>query len=461
LKNKYIDLIEQTFDFPQKEFKVEDNELLFNDIPLMDIIKQYDTPLKITYLPKISENIQRVKKWFRTAFAKVDYDGEYFYSYCTKSSHFSFVLEEVLKNDTHIECSSAFDIPIVQKLFENKKITKETFITCNGFKMDEYTENISILINKGFKNTIPILDNKEELEYYKNTVKGKFKIGIRIATEEEPKFSFYTSRLGIRYDDIIDFYKENIKKDKKIELKMLHFFINTGIRDNSYYWNELTKGILLYTKLKKICPSLEYLNLGGGFQIKSRLDFDYDYRYMVDEIVSQIKKICNENNVKEPNIFTEFGSFTVGESGALLLSVKKQKRQNDRELWNMVDTSFMTTLPDLFLINQKFITLPINNWDHEYERVNLGGYSCDSADYVNETEFNAVYLPKINGETQYIGIFHTGSYQDSISGTGGIKHCLIPSPKHILIDKAEDGEFITKIFSKEQSYQSMMKILGY
>ena len=55
MKDKYIDLIEQTFDFPQDEFSVEDNELNFHDIPLMELIKQYGTPLKITYLPKISQ----------------------------------------------------------------------------------------------------------------------------------------------------------------------------------------------------------------------------------------------------------------------------------------------------------------------------------------------------------------------------------------------------------------------
>ena len=38
MKNKYIDLIEQTFEFPQEEFKVEDYELNFHDIPLMDVI---------------------------------------------------------------------------------------------------------------------------------------------------------------------------------------------------------------------------------------------------------------------------------------------------------------------------------------------------------------------------------------------------------------------------------------
>ena len=49
MKNKYIDLIEQTADFPTDEFQVVDNELYFNNIPLMDIIEQYGTPLKITY----------------------------------------------------------------------------------------------------------------------------------------------------------------------------------------------------------------------------------------------------------------------------------------------------------------------------------------------------------------------------------------------------------------------------
>ena len=40
MKNKYIDLIEQTFEFPQDEFSVTDNELNFHEVPLMDVIKQ-------------------------------------------------------------------------------------------------------------------------------------------------------------------------------------------------------------------------------------------------------------------------------------------------------------------------------------------------------------------------------------------------------------------------------------
>jgi arginine decarboxylase len=396
--------------------------------------------------------------------AKVDYAGDYHYCYCTKSSHFSFVLEEVLNNEVHLETSSAFDIPIIEDLAERGLFAKDRYIICNGFKRPQYIENIMNLVRNDFTNVIPVLDNLFELERYQPVQGKKIQIGIRIASEEEPKFDFYTSRLGVRYNDIVPYYLEKIKENKDFELKMLHFFINTGIKDKAYYWNELTKSVHVYCELKKICPELTFLNIGGGLPIKNSLDYVYDYEYMAEEIVAQIKNICERNEVPEPDIFTEFGSFTVGESGAVLFSIIDQKRQNDREIWNMIDSSFMNTLPDTWAINQKFILLAINNWDVEYERVFLGGLTCDSEDFYNAEEHsNAVFLPKFSlTDTQYIGMFHTGAYQEAIGGYGGIQHCLIPAPKHVLIDiDKETEEITTKLFSKEQSFKSMLKILGY
>ena len=463
MKNKYVDLIEQSFEFPNEEFAVQDNELLWFNVPLMDIIKQYGTPLRIAYLPKIAANIQRARRMFNVAMAKVDYEGTYHYCYCTKSSHFSFVMEEVLKNGSHIETSSAFDINILESLYESELLRKDTFVICNGFKRPQYVENIQNLIRLGFNNVIPVLDNKFELDLLLDNFDQKFKVGIRIAAEEEPKFDFYTSRLGIRYNDIVPYYLEKIKKNKQVELKMLHFFINTGIKDTAYYWNELSKAVNLYCELRKENPELDSLNIGGGLPIQAHLDFVYDYEYMAEEIVLQIKNICAQNGVPEPNIFTEFGSYTVGESGAILYSIVNQKQQNDRERWNMIDSSFITTLPDTWAINQRFPFLAINNWDSEYERVHLGGLTCDSEDFYNaEVHSNAIFLPKIHEDReQYIGFFHMGAYQESLSGFGGIQHCLLPAPKMVVIDIDEDGEYYTKLFAKEQSYKSMLKILGY
>ena len=165
MKNKYIDLIDQTFDFPQDEFMVADGNLLFNDIDLMEIIEKYGTPLKITYLPKISSQIQRAKRLFKVAMAKADYQGEYNYSYCTKSSQFAFVLHEALKNDIHLETSSAYDLDLVQALEKDGSVKKEdTFIICNGFKRPQYIQNIASLRKAGWKKIIPVLDNKNEFD---------------------------------------------------------------------------------------------------------------------------------------------------------------------------------------------------------------------------------------------------------------------------------------------------------
>lgn len=463
MKNKYNDLVDQTFEWPPKGFHSENNQLCWQGIDLMEVVKQYGTPLRISYLPKISENIKRARTYFNVARAKLDYKGTYNYSYCTKSSHFSFVLNEVLKNKVHLETSSAFDINIIEQLVREGKVQKDTFIICNGFKRHQYLENIARLIDNGFKNVIPVLDNMDEVDELSALVNTESNIGIRIASEEEPKFEFYTSRLGVGYKDIVRFYKTKIKDSPKLNLKMLHFFINTGIKDSAYYWNELRKCVNVYVQLKKICPTIDALNIGGGFPIQDKVSFDYDYEYIAEEILAQIKRECNAAGVPEPNIFTEFGSFTVGESGATLFGILGQKKQNDRENWNMIDGSFMTSLPDAWAINKRFIMLPLNRWNQEYERVLLGGLTCDSDDYYNsEQHVNAIFLPKFNTEEkQFVGFFHTGAYQESLGGFGGIQHCLIPAPKHVIIDKDQDGNISTKLFAKEQSYKSMMKILGY
>ena len=74
---------------------------------------------------------------------------------------------------------------------------------------------------------------------------------------------------------------------------------------------------------------------------------------------------------------------------------------------------------------------------------------------------NAIYLPEFKkNKPLYVGFFNCGGYQESISGYGGIKHCLIPSAQHILIKK--DGDEVTHhVFRKEQTSEDMLKILGY
>ncbi|MBK8227075.1 MAG: arginine decarboxylase [Flavobacteriales bacterium] len=462
MKTRYVDLIEQTFDFPKDEFKLDGENLIWNDLPLVDLLKKHGTPLRITYLPKIGEKIEMARSSFAKAFAAHDYQGKYEYFYCTKSNHFHYVIDQVLKKGVNLETSSAYDLEMIELLIERGRITKDSTILCNGFKDERYIKGIGRLANRGFK-VVPIIDNMGEIYALDEVIEGHCDIGIRIAAEEAPKFEFYTSRLGIGYKDIIPFYMRNISKQKKFRLKLMHFFINTGITDTAYYWNELSKCVNVYCDLWKLCRTLDTLDIGGGLPIKNSLNFSFDTDYMIGEIVGRIKDVCEENKVQEPNIFSEFGSFTVSDSGATFFSIVYQKKQNEKERWDMIDGSFMTTLPDTWAISKRFIMLPVNNWHDEYERVFLGGMTCDSDDYYNsEQHVNAIYLPKYNEEKkQYIGYFNTGAYQDTLGGFGGIQHCLIPKPKHVLIDRLPDGTLVDSVFAEQQSAERMLQLLGY
>ncbi len=459
----YHEFIEDTFPFPNEEFEVKGNELYFNDVDIMQLIEKHGTPLRITYLPKIESQIVKAKNYFENAFKKHKYDGSYLYTYCTKSSHFKFVLEETLRNDTHIETSSAFDMVIAKKLYQEGKIDKQTYIIANGFKRPLYTKYLTELINDGFENCIPVIDNLKEIDFYEDSLTTDCQIGIRVATEEDPSFNFYTSRLGIRYADVIDFYKDKIQSNELFNLKLLHFFINTGIQDNAYYWSELTRFVELYCELKKIAPELDTIDIGGGLPIKTSLLFDYDYQEMINTIIETIKRICDRKNVTVPNIISEFGSFTIGESGAMIYNILDQKLQNDKELWYMIDGSFITNLPDTWALNQRFIMLAINNWHIEHQKVNLGGLTCDSKDYYNwESHSSEILLPKIpKGNNQYIGFFHTGAYQEALGGYGGVQHCLIPSAKHIILSRTSNGTLTDTVYRDEESEETMLSILGY
>jgi arginine decarboxylase len=262
-------------------------------------------------------------------------------------------------------------------------------------------------------------------------------------------------------EDIIDFYYNKIESNPNFQVKLLHFFINSGISDTPYYWNELEKYVTLYCKFKKINPHLDTLDIGGGMPFKDSLVFDFDYEYMINEIVSRIKEICAEHDTVEPDIITEFGKYTVAEASGILYKVLGRKQQNDRERWLMLDGSFITNLPDVWALNQKYILLPINNWDSEYERVNLGGITCDGQDYYNqEAHMNSVFMPKTR-KVQYLGFFNTGAYQEVLSGYGGIHHCLLPSPKHVIIRRNRDETFNFEVFGEEQNSKQVLKILGY
>lgn len=276
---------------------------------------------KLMYLFKIGLQIKKVWNMFIWVMKVMGYCGKYYYCYCIKSSYFSYVFNEVLWYGVEIEMFLVFDIDFICCLYKRGRLQKEIIIVCNGFKIWGYLECIVVFINDGFENVILVCDNMVELDFYEQYVKGVCKIGLCVVIEEEFNFEFYIFCFGIWYVDVLCFFEECVKNNDKFQFKMFYFFVDMGIKDFFYYWGELKKVIKLYCELKCNSQDFKVINIGGGMFICNFLGFEFDYKYMVKEIVGFILQACEEEEILELDIFIEFGKYMVGESGVIIFFV--------------------------------------------------------------------------------------------------------------------------------------------
>ncbi|HIF14541.1 MAG TPA: arginine decarboxylase [Bacteroidetes bacterium] len=328
MSKTYSDHISSIYKFANSEYKVEGKTLSFNNINLPELIKKEGSPLKVFYLPKVSTNISKCNEWFKHAIKKASYKGKHHYSYCTKSNHFLPVIERALSSGAHLEISSSFDFKIIDELIKRNEVEGSTFILCNGFKTPAYIDSICKKINQGYTNTLPIIDNIKEIEQLSKGISKNINIGLRLSTEERSHHSLNTSRFGIAEKEFTHFNKQ-LQKHKNMRFIMLHFFINSGITDTSYYWNALEKKISFYCKLKPLCPDLKYINIGGGLKTHSALNDNRSHKKIIEKIVSLISSVCQKNKTDPPDIFTEFGNYTVSNCACTLYSVIGKKQQEN------------------------------------------------------------------------------------------------------------------------------------
>ena len=104
--------------------------------------------------------------------------------------------------------------------------------------------------------------------------------------------------------------------------------------------------------------------------------------------------------------FTEFGSYTVGRAWHIFTVWSRRKcRTTGRPgIWSTPLLLQHCRIPGESV--KSFLMLPVNKWDHDHQRVVLGGITCDSHDYYDSEEhINEVFLPKINGDKEplYVG----------------------------------------------------------
>ncbi|KYG67027.1 arginine decarboxylase [Bdellovibrio bacteriovorus] len=291
-------------------------------------------PIMIRFPEIIKSRVELLNGCFQKAFADHGYKGNYCGVYPIKVNQQRHLVQELVKYGKGfkmgLECGSKPELLVVLALMN----TENALIICNGFKDVEYIET-AILSQKLGRNTIIVVDRKEELQLIINAAK-KFntrpKIGFRakLNTQGAGKWvdsSGARSKFGLTAVEIVEGV-ELLKKEGMLDcLELLHYHIGSQVPQIQSIKSSLKEGARFYTELYKMGAGLKYIDVGGGLGIDydgsghSDSSVNYSEQEYANDIVSVLQTLCDEKEIPHPSIVTESGRFLVAHHSVLVFNV--------------------------------------------------------------------------------------------------------------------------------------------
>lgn len=434
----------QFFDITKKgELMVKEGNYQYN---IHEIVKKYGSTLEIVFPFIIETRVRNLIDIFNAYMKLNDYKGKFFYHYPMKVNQNKEFVLPLISEGANLETSSANELWIVKRLWEQEKFNAKIRVLCNGPKTPKYLSLIEELDRKGVIIT-PIIEEDQEKEFFK---KYKGEVGIRVDLDVKVK-SHWDKRFnhfGFPEDEIL-------KMGKIRNLGILSYHISSQIERIESLTAPIKRAVQLYAKMRAKNPQLDTINIGGGAGVPYEKKPFYTGKAAAHFIVKTFKQVCQKLEVREPNIICEWGRYAVAPAQITIFKVLSEKavENGHTKKWYIVDGSFINDLLDTWAIHQKWHVIPVNNMDsRRLQKVWLTGSSCDSDDkYTAGGSY--ILLPKVEeGEDQFIAILDSGAYQDALAS----HHCLLSSPAKII---AQDGDIT--IARKRETAEEIGKQFGW
>ena len=435
-----------------KLIETKNGVIYYNGMSLLDLAKEYKTPLKVTFLDVIKQRVELLKSSFDKAIKESGYSGKFIYLNANKANYGYKEIETAFKSGDGLETSSYYDLLFSIKMFENNPDQFDKYLVLNGYKQDDYVDAF-VNISSKKKNVIDIIDSIDEYERLKKYDR-ELNIGIRVhipslySTEEEAE----NDRFGI-CDNDFDYILSDIK-NTKLRFSTIHFhqrgfdYIEKKFEEN--FLKVFTK---YYVKAAKVCDSVINFDMGGGTPLP--LDGKFDYDKWAKYVIGLLQEKSKEYNVREPNLISENGKYSQKDSTVNLYRVVA-KKNTDNYPWYVVDGSLLIALPEMYALGEPIAIRPINELESEFIKARLAGVTCDCDDvYYNGEGY--VLLPRSDNDL-YISCLGTGSYQNSMNGKRGVHHCMLPEERDLVIETV-DGKLTKTLRNDLQTIDDIMKLV--
>ncbi|NVN93140.1 MAG: biosynthetic arginine decarboxylase [Desulfuromonadales bacterium] len=314
-----------------------------------DLIKRkIKPPILLRFMNILEGRISSLNRVFKKAIQENGYPANYQIFYPIKVNQQRQVVQAITrfgkKYDIGLEIGSKPELVAAISLSAGNGIP----IICNGYKDKEFIELILYATRIGYDITI-IVEKPFELEKVIELAHQAGitpKLGLRVQLSSGGTSTVETSggesaKFGLRISEIlsaVDLLKNNGLIDS---VKLLQFHIGSQITKIDKFKKALIEGTRLYVEMKKLGVNLEYLDVGGGLGVdydgsksSNAFSVNYSIEEYANDVIYQIKNICDAAGIACPNVISESGRAIVAHYSVLvtnILDTATQSRMQDIE----------------------------------------------------------------------------------------------------------------------------------
>ncbi len=399
-------------------FTYKNGELYAEDIPVIEIIKEFGTPLYIYSYGTIIRHIRA----YEEAFCEVPH----IICYAVKANSNLALL------NIFAQLGLGADVVSGGELFRALKagIKNYRIVFAGVGKSDEEIEY-------ALKNDILMFNVESEEELYKindiaKRLKKKGQVALRVNPDIDPKTHKYiatglkTSKFGIPIEKAIEYYKIAKSLDH-IEVVGIHKHIGSQITDTKAYEEALSKIINLYDKLIKFDLKIDYLDIGGGLGITYKDESPPLPKDLANCLLPLLKN-------KRGKLILEPGRSIVGNAGILVTKILYTKKTENKNFF-IVDAG-MNDLIRPTLYGSYHEIQPVVSKDRDKIVVDIVGPICESGDFLAKDREIEKLSP---GE--YLAVMSAGAYGFSMASNYNSRpraaEVLVKGDRYTLIRKRE------------------------
>lgn len=294
-----------------------------------------EAPILLRFDDILKERISYLQRAFESAIKEFEYKNSYITAYPIKVNPQSTVVELIeefgRENGISLEVGSKPELLAVLTFSENL----DGFLLCNGYKDAEYIE-LALMARKLGRRSIIIIEQPYELGLVieiAQKLNVEAEIGFRMKLSSKGAGRWHTSggdlaKFGLNSHEIVLCLEQLEKAGKKDWLRLLHFHIGSQITSINAVKKALAEASRMYTELAASCPSLCFLDAGGGLGVDydgSKTTNDSSMNYSVEEyardIVSSVGSACDKAGLMHPTLLTESGRAVVAHHAVLITEV--------------------------------------------------------------------------------------------------------------------------------------------